>query len=259
MKFTNDNNLLFVFIIVAVIIILSFLFKEGFHNFEHIPKDVGDTVTELNKVPDGKIPKIIHHICPTDIKKWHPWWITCYESWIRLFPKSEYTHMHWDDKELLEFYQEHYPWFLPIYNGYDVNIKRYDISRLFLLYHYGGIYADMDYIVFKNFFNELPEGKVSIPESPYKWNEEIQNAFMVSPPKHPWWLILIDEAYNRTTWNVFSATGPQLLTPMYKKFPELVNVLDCNLYNPNIYEPVDDTKIYAKHLISTSWKHEDIR
>jgi len=119
----------------------------------------------------------------------------------------------------------------------------------------------MDYMVYKNFFNELPDGIVSIPESPYKWNEHIQNSLMMSPPKHPWWLLVIDEAYNRKTWNVFSATGPQLLTPMYNKYPKLVNILSSELYNPNVYEPnkIDETKIYSKHLLTTTWSHEDIR
>jgi hypothetical protein len=71
----------------------------------------------------------------------------------------------------------------------------------------------------------------------------------------------MDECYNRRDWNVFSATGPQLLTPMYFKHPELVNILPHEIYNPNIYEPekIDESKIYCKHLISTAWKHEDIR
>jgi len=257
----NINYILFVLIFLLIIVLSIYKDKEHFHNFQNIPKEFGDKIENIDTIPEQKIPKIIHHICPNDFKKWHPTWLLCYESWIRLYPKPEYTHMHWDNEELLEFIEKNYPWFTEIYKGYDVNIKRYDISRLFLLYHYGGIYADMDYMVYKNFFNELPDGIVSIPESPYKWNEHIQNSLMMSPPKHPWWLLVIDEAYNRKTWNVFSATGPQLLTPMYNKYPKLVNILSSELYNPNVYEPdkIDDTKIYSKHLLTTTWSHEDIR
>lgn len=254
---------------IIYFIIIFFIYKllfnknttEKFFDFKNIPKEYNDLVTDINKSPEKGIPKIIHHICPNDFKKWHPFWFPCYESWIRHYPKPEYTHMHWDDKELDDFISENYPWFLEVFRGYDVNIKRYDISRVFLLYHFGGIYADMDYKVYKNFYDELPQDAVSIPESPYKWNEHIQNALMISPPKHNWWLILIDECYNRRDWNVFSATGPQLLTPMYHKYPELVNILPYEIYNPNIYEPenIDETKIYCKHLISTSWSHEDKR
>ena len=57
-------------------------------------------------------------------------------------------------------------------------------THYLILYKYGGIYADMDYMCFKNFYNILPKNKISISESPYKENEEIQNALMISPPNN---------------------------------------------------------------------------
>lgn len=248
-------DLIIIVIILVIFLIFNFL-QEGFYNFVNVPSEFGLNIDNIEVSPVIGIPKIIHHICPVDFKKWNSKWLICYESWLRLFPKNEYNHMHWDDEDLEQFISENYPWFLKVFTSYDVNIKRYDIARVFLLYHYGGIYADMDYIVYKNFFDELPQDKVSIPESPYKWNEHIQNSLMFSPPKHNFWLLVIDEAFNRTEWNVFSATGPQLLTPMYFKFPNLVNILPSNLYNPNVYDDTtyDQNKIYAKHLLTTVWQ-----
>lgn len=248
-------DLIIIVIILVIFYILNFV-KENFYNFVNVPAELGVPIDDIEVSPIVGIPKIIHHICPVDFKKWNSKWLICYESWLRLFPKGEYEHMHWDDEDLEQFISKNYPWFLEVFVNYDVNIKRYDIARVFLLYHYGGIYADMDYIVYKNFFDELPQDKVSIPESPYKWNEHIQNSFMISPPKHNFWLVVIDECYNRTQWNVFSATGPQLLTPMYFKFPNLVNVLPHELYNPNVYDDssYDPEKIYAKHLLTTVWQ-----
>jgi len=245
-------SIIIIILIIIFIFILNFT-SENFFDFKNVPMRYNDDVEVIG------IPKIIHHICPVDFKKWDLKWYTGYESWIRLYPKPEYTHMHWDDEDLLEFITENYPWFLKTYNSYDVNIKRYDISRIFLLYHYGGIYADMDYVAYKNFFDELPQDKVCIPESPYKWNEHIQNSLMMSPPKAKFWLVCIEECYNRTTWNVFSATGPQLLTPLYFKYPDLVHVLPYELYNPNVYDDnsYDPKKIYAKHLLSTVWQPKD--
>ena len=245
----------FIFYIILLYLIYRFIlfyFIEKFINFENIPKEIGDNI-KTNE--PAELPKIIHHICPTDFKKWNQKWFLCYHSWKSLYPPPEYTHMHWDDKELTEFIDTNYPWFSDMYKSYDVNIKRYDIARLFLLYHYGGIYADMDYIVYKNFFDELPKDKISIPESPYKWNEEIQNSLMMSPPKQEFWLLAIDAAYNKKDYDVFSATGPQLLTPIYNKYPDLVNKLPVDLYNPNVYDSTtyDETKIYAKHLLTTVW------
>jgi len=243
--------LIYVICVLILFLIYKLLSKketiETF-NFVNIPAN-------LNQSPAKGIPKIIHHICPNDYKRWHPHWFTCYWSWLVFYPKHEYTHLHWDDKELDDFITENYPWFLDVFRGYDCNIKRYDIARAFLLYHYGGIYADMDYRVFKNFYDELPQDTVSISESPYKVNEHIQNALMISPPQHTWWLIIIDECYNRRNLPVLESTGPKLLSEMYYQHPTLVNVLPAKIYNPNVHKPdkIDETQIYAKHLLSNVW------
>jgi mannosyltransferase OCH1-like enzyme len=251
LKYNITTIVLFILITILLIMLTRYMntnIQDTFINYKNIPQ-------HLDTHSFG-LPKIIHHICPNDFKKWHPKWFTCYESWIRLYPSPEYVHMHWDDDELLTFVTEHFNWFLDVYTNYDVNIKRYDISRALLLYHYGGIYADMDYIVYKNFYNELPQDIVSIPKSPYDWNEVIQNSLMFSPPKNIFWLYILDECYNRREWNVFSATGPQLLTFVLAEHPELVNVLPLELYNPNTYDDnsYDQNKIYCKHLLTTVWQ-----
>jgi hypothetical protein len=246
-----------VFILAYIIYIINnqemFTNEEKLDGFKNIPSGI-----KINSGNDVDIPKIIHHICPTDFNKWHPKWLLCYESWLRYYPKPEYTHMHWDDAELDEFIEKEYPWFLKIFREYDGNIKRYDMSRVFLLHHYGGIYGDMDYMVYKNFFNELPKNIVSIPESPYKINEHIQNSLMISPPNKKFWLYVVDEAYDRKDINVFSATGPKLLTTIYFKYPDLVNVLSLDLYNPDVYDETsyDQNKIYSKHLLTTVWNND---
>jgi mannosyltransferase OCH1-like enzyme len=102
----------------------------------------------------------------------------------------------------------------------------------------GGIYLDMDYVVYKNFYDNLPADKVSTPESPYKENEHIQNAFLCSPPKHNFWLLIIDECYSHKDEHVFNATGPQLYTKTYFKYPSVSDADAFNrtdIYMQNIY------------------------
>jgi len=163
--------------------------------------------------------------------------------------------MYWYDDELDKFIEAEFPWFLDTFKSYDKNIKRIDMVRPFFLYKYGGIYADMDYVVYKNFYNEMPSDKVSIPESPYKDNEFIQNALIITPPKHNFWLLIIDNCYEHKDEHVFSATGPQLFTQTYNNNKELVNILPVELYNPHINdnEAFNKKDIYAKHLLSTAW------
>lgn len=259
------NIILFILIIILLVCLIYLMRTNSidtFIDFKNIPKEINAN-TESSDISQNNtntelcgIPKIIHHICPNDFNKWHSKWFTCYESWIQLYPSPEYKHMHWDDNELQDFIKENYNWFLDIYTNYDINIKRYDISRAFLLYHYGGIYADMDYIVYKNFYDELPQNIISIPKSPYDYNEVIQNSLMISPPKSIFWLYVIDECYNRYEWNVFSATGPRLLSFVLAEHPELVNLLPLELYNPNTYDDnsYDHNAIYCKHLLTTVWQ-----
>ena len=42
------------------------------------------------------------------------------------------------------FLKQHYPWFLPTYDGYTQEMMRIDAIRYFLMFHYGGIYLDID-------------------------------------------------------------------------------------------------------------------
>ena len=261
-NFSSEQILKFIICIIVILFLYKILFAnksglyEHFFDFKNIPNNYSTDVDDIYNSPIKGIPKIIHHICPKDYKRWNNKWFIGYESTLRAFPSPEYTHMYWYDDELDKFIESDYPWFLNLFKSYDVNIKRIDMARPFFLYKYGGIYLDMDYVVYKNFYDNLPDDKVSTPESPYKFNHEhIQNAFLCSPPKHNFWLLIIDECYKHKDEHVFNATGPQLYTQMYYKYPELVNVLPLELYNPDIKdeEAFNRNDIYAKHLLSVSW------
>ena len=87
----NYQNVLLCIIIFIIIYKLLFSKEnESFYDFHNIPKTYNELITDINKSPEKGIPKIIHHICPNDFKKWHPSWLICYESWIKYYPKSMY-------------------------------------------------------------------------------------------------------------------------------------------------------------------------
>ena len=230
--------------------------NEYFYDFENVPKKYGENINDKYELNGNGIPKIIHHICPRDFNRWHAKWFVCYESWLRIFPKPEYTHMHWYDDELHKVIEEDYPWFLEVFNGYTENIKRIDMVRPFILYKYGGIYADMDFQVFKNFYDNLPKDRVSICESPYKGNEENTNALMASPQGSNFWLFVIDECYKHRDTYVLLSTGPQLLRSVNQTHPDiinkLVNILPYNLYNPPPWDQTDENTI-SKHYNTVAW------
>jgi mannosyltransferase OCH1-like enzyme len=204
------------------------------------------------------IPKIIHQTAPANKEKWHKAWFTCQESWKKQFPDFEYKL--WTDEDNLKLIETDYPWFLETYNKYAKNINRIDIIRYFILDKYGGIYADMDYICIKNFYNILPQNKVSIPESPYKHNEHIQNALMCSPKKHSFWMKVINTSKSRMDNNdkiddILYITGPKLISDVYDENKDDVNILPINTFNPdkNSENFKDDTKLYTKHFCTSVW------
>jgi len=246
---------LFMKIILTVIFIYFIIYYciEKFYNFENIPKDYGNDIDNIEVSNTSGIPKIIHHVCPKDFKRWHPKWFICYESWLRVFPEPEYTHMHWYDDELHKIVEEEAPWFLKIFNSYTENIKRIDMVRAFFLYKYGGIYADMDYIVYTNFYDDLDQNKVNLCESPYKGNENVTNALMASPPKNNFWLLIIDECYYHVDTYVLLSTGPQLFDRVHKKVPDVVHVLPYPIFNPPPWDNENVDIIKAKHFNTVVW------
>jgi len=202
------------------------------------------------------IPKIIHQTAPKNKRKWHPIWNKCQKTWLKFFPIPEYKHIMWHDKDLDSFVKNEFPFFYNnTYKNYDKNIKKIDSARYLILYKYGGIYADMDYMCFKNFYNILPKNKISISESPYKENEEIQNALMISPPNNLFWLDVIKLAEKRKhSNNILYSTGPRLLSDVYLQKKEKVNVLPSLLFNPhNRKKEFNNTNLYTKHIGTVSW------
>jgi hypothetical protein len=64
------------------------------------------------------------------------------QSWIDMNPG--YTHILYDDTDLLDFVKEHYPDLVGIYQGLPTNIERTDTWRYLVLHKLGGVYADSD-------------------------------------------------------------------------------------------------------------------
>ena len=46
--------------------------------------------------------------------------------------------------------QMHYPWFWDTFTAYDMEVKKADAARVFILHRYGGLYLDLDVQCFRN-------------------------------------------------------------------------------------------------------------
>lgn len=179
------------------------------------------------KVLNGlKFPKIIHQQWKTDTvpegkyTEWH-------EAWVALYPEPEFTHMLWTDTNGRELIQQDYPFFLKTYDNYKFGIQRADAVRYFVLHKYGGIYADLDYEPLVNFWDHLPKDRVSLIESPYKYNEEVQNSLMAGPIGDPFWNTTFKVLMEKGDEPVLKATGPMFLDAMITRNEEPYHMLPC--------------------------------
>jgi hypothetical protein len=106
-------------------------------NFALIPKYLMPRVSSEYR---QKIPKIIWQTMTTNkvpifMKKYS-------DSWIELNPEYEYKF--YDDADIIEFIEIHFPSFLEGYKKIKYGASKADLWRYLIIYKYGGIYADID-------------------------------------------------------------------------------------------------------------------
>lgn len=197
------------------------------------------------------IPKILHQI-------WHDWKgqgiPKKYTKWSDECKNlhSDWEYKLWDTENSRQFLEKYYSWFLPVYDRYDKPIKRVDALRYFLLFHYGGVYMDMDFICLKNINSLLKDGHAIFGYQFQNINKEgsVCNAFMGSPPQHPLFENIIYALENNSTKDVLKATGPIFLTNEIKKYFGV----DITIYKmPIIYTHEWNTKTSKKCVENTEY------
>jgi mannosyltransferase OCH1-like enzyme len=223
------------------------------------------------------IPKIIHQSAPKDTNVWHPLWFECQESWKRNFPESEYQYIMWNDDDIDELVKNNYPEHWNYFKDIRPHIVKIDISRFFILHHYGGIYADMDTYCYGNFYTRIKSEKVLLVQSSYLAEEKYQNSLMCSEKNNSFFIDCIEEAFKRSkifgNFDIFDKnfspekkipsiikviSGPILLTKLLKdrKYKNIVKCLHYAIYNarPKEYS----NKIYVRHMLTGQWGNDTI-
>ncbi|NWW41152.1 A4GAT galactosyltransferase, partial [Panurus biarmicus] len=105
------------------------------------------------------------------------------------------------------------PYFLPVLS---------DACRIVLMWKFGGVYLDTDFIVLKNLQNLT--NSIGLQS----W-DELNNAFLSFKPKHKFLeLCMQDFVQNYNGW-VWGHQGPQLLTRVFKKWcsVETIKSMSC--------------------------------
>ncbi|NUS88872.1 MAG: glycosyltransferase [Streptomyces sp.] len=221
------------------------------------------------------IPHLIHQTWKNEDvpHEWRDW----SESWRRHHPDWEYRL--WTDADNRAFLEEHYAWFLPVYDGYREPIKRADAIRYFLLDHFGGLYVDLDFECLRPMTGlfagkELvlglePEAHTRLPVSRRSGMRRIVcNALMASRPGHPFWAHVHRQLVGaHTRSGPLDATGPFFLTRAVDSAPEGCSpaVLAADTLYPKLSpaaaelcgpREADRGRAYAVHHWSGSWNPE---
>lgn len=165
------------------------------------------------------IPKILHFTWKT--KTLTRFAQKIWDDWARTHPDWEMKL--WDDADIRALVEEHYPAYLPTFDGYPSGIFRADAFRFFVLHREGGVYADLDVVpkgridplcvTTSCFVGAEPEIHVEENDGRYRGMPFVLcNAFMGSEPGHPFWQRCLDRlAQCSVSGDVVDATGPRFV------------------------------------------------
>lgn len=182
------------------------------------------------------IPKIIHQTwktnnVPIKCKKW-------IQSWLDKHPDYEYKL--WTDHDNRELVKKHYPKFLKVYDAYSKGVYRADIARYIIIYHYGGLYVDLDFECLKNMDELLNKNTCFFayePEEHFKNGKpRICNALFASVKNNPIFIEFLREAFKRSIKNIHKSpvylTGPDMITDVLNKlkYPNIKIYKSCYFY-----------------------------
>jgi FkbM family methyltransferase len=210
------------------------------------------------------IPKIIHQTWKTSEvpEKLKPLQATFLEN----HPSHKWKYVLWTDQDNEELIRNHYPWFLDHYLAYPHHIQRVDAARYFIMYHCGGVYADLDMqslISLDPIVEQIPGVILGQEGQQHKdGSQRIGNAILFSSRHHPFWLRVFQElmaqhARSNPTkiGSVFVTTGPAFLHEVYLKNTDLgITVMPVNAFYPLPWqEPQSDIKMVERRQYPKSW------
>ena len=222
---------------------------------------------DINANTSVTIPKIIHQtyknhdlpetykMCQTEIKRLHP----------------DFEYRFYTDEYMDRLMKTDFPEYYEKFNELPRMIMKIDMFRYFLMYKYGGLYADMDYIMFKPF--DLLSEKVVIPCNREDKNGIpicLGNCIFASVPNHPFWKSLMDTLFTidrrklpfHTLNDILESTGPSFVFAFYNKH---LNKNDINVPKKMLFHPptkkndkqyIQELKkigCYGMHLCTGVW------
>lgn len=160
--------------------------------------------------------------------------------------------------------QKHFPQYSGMYMDYPYTINRADVRRYFIMYKYGGVYADLDVESLRPLDELLKSYKCIIAQEPEEHQvllyqkrhpNYIMPAFIACRPHHPFFKLVLEMLPQYASrardlpWNdnIFQSTGPMFLAEVLVRYlkemnrttEEYVHLAPSNLFMPT-YDSMND-------------------
>ncbi|ORY74105.1 nucleotide-diphospho-sugar transferase, partial [Protomyces lactucae-debilis] len=203
------------------------------------------------------IPKIMHRTSQnaTIPYGWQSGFDTCVDK------NPDWQHMFWTDVNATEFMQTHYESFMTTWHAYEYPIQRVDALRYHLLWHYGGVYADLDVECRSNLDLLIDSTVNDMALLPRTTPIGISNDVMAASKNHPFFKQLIDGlvraniVYPSGYLTVMASTGPMFVNYHLSKYLSTTHTSLVKIISPELYHggPLS----FFGHLPGSSWHTHD--
>ena len=209
-----------------------------------------------------QIPLIIHRMWKDD--RIPDQWKGPYEKCKETYEQRNWTTILWTDATIRSFLKENYEYFLPTYDSYPYDIQRVDAARYFILYHYGGVYLDLDIIHCREGRDitdlvRVMEKMQAYSMFPITDPVGVSNDVMFASKRNRFFLRLIETLPEKNRWfglpylTVLYSTGPMFLSLACMDYP--VTKTEVLALSSTLYSKTSER--YFHHLKGSTWHSVD--
>ena len=187
-----------------------------------------------------------------------------------LNPYSNY--LFFDDNDIDKFINKQFPQYYDIFHQFSYTIQKIDFFRYLAVYYFGGVYLDLDILLFQSLKNIDKNNKCVFPLEFSKSSDKILhkqglygligNYAFYCPKGHPFMKLIIHNVVNNRIYKqndkdsipkmkyVYYTTGPVLVSQSYINYNKKDEI--------NIIQPIPFKKShfgnYGKHVTFGTWK-----
>lgn len=200
--------------------------------------------------------KIIHqtwktHLIPEKM-------VFCVNSWK--IKNTDYEYKFWSDEDINEFISQNYPQYLDLLKKAKLGIQKADIFRIIALYHFGGLYVDIDFECLLPIDEwDIDYNKINLAYEPKQHHKKnvLCNALIYTPPKMECLLKILEHGSNKLKSNpreVMNSFGPLAWQNVLGN-DDNINIIDRdNVYPlPDITISIDLENKFKEMLINKNF------